>query len=93
MGVTSDKRGLWQAHGERAIYDSPWVWLGQVDVEPPGGARYWHHVVRLRKAAVAALLDGPMPRVPLDSQAGTGEGRTMAHVLAKLRRDDLHEAE
>ena len=57
MGVTSDKRGLWQAHGERAIYDSPWVWLGQVDVEPPGGARYWHHVVRLRKAAVAALLD------------------------------------
>ena len=55
MGVTSDKRGLWQAHGERAIYDSPWVWLGQVDVEPPGGARYWHHVVRLRKAAVAAL--------------------------------------
>ena len=57
MGVTSDKRGRWQAHGERAIYDSPWVWLGQVDVEPPGGARYWHHVVRLRKAAVAALLD------------------------------------
>ena len=54
MGVTSDKRGRWQAHGERAIYDSPWVWLGQVDVEPPGGDRYWHHVVRLRKAAVAA---------------------------------------
>ena len=49
--------GFWQAHGERAIYDSPWVWLGQVDVEPPGGDRYWHHVVRLRKAAVLALLD------------------------------------
>ena len=57
MGVMSDTPGLWQAHGERAIYDSPWVWLGQVDVEPPGGDRYWHHVVRLRKAAVAALLD------------------------------------
>jgi len=42
---------------------------------------------------VAALLDGPMPRVPLDGQAGTGEGRPMAHVLAGLRRDDLHEAE
>src|ERR1700756_2774211 len=53
----SDTPGLWQAHGERAIYDSPWVWLGQVDVEPPGGDRYWHHVVRLRRAAVAALLD------------------------------------
>lgn len=55
--VTIEQPGLWQAHGERAIYDSPWVWLGQVDVEPPGGDRYWHHVVRLRKAAVAALVD------------------------------------
>src|SRR5215471_7375784 len=42
---------------------------------------------------VAALLDGPMPRVPLDGQAGTGEARPMAHVLAGLRRDDLHEGE
>lgn len=42
---------------------------------------------------VAALLDGPMPRVPLDGQAGTGEGRLMAHVLAGLRRDGLHEGE
>jgi histidine ammonia-lyase len=42
---------------------------------------------------VAALLDGPMPRVPLDGQAGTGEGRPMAQVLAGLRRDDLHEGE
>jgi histidine ammonia-lyase len=42
---------------------------------------------------VAALLDGPMPRVPLDGQAGTGEARPMAHVLAGLRRDDLHESE
>jgi histidine ammonia-lyase len=38
---------------------------------------------------VAALLDGPMPRVPLDGQTGTGEGRPMAQVLAGLRRDDL----
>jgi hypothetical protein len=49
--------GFWRAHGERAIYDSPWVWLGQVDVEPPGGDRYWHHVVRLRKAAVMAARE------------------------------------
>jgi histidine ammonia-lyase len=42
---------------------------------------------------VAALLDGPMPRVPLDGQAGTGESRQMAHVLAGLRRDGLHEGE
>ena len=42
---------------------------------------------------VAALLDGPMPRVPLDGQTGTGEARPMAHVLAGLRRDDLHQGE
>ena len=52
--VGSVTSGFWRAHGERAIYDSPWVWLGQVDVEPPGGDRYWHHVVRLRTAAVMA---------------------------------------
>lgn len=59
--------GFWRAHGERAIYDSPWVWLGQVDVEPPGGDRYWHHVVRLRKAAVMALVDGEEPTDPAEA--------------------------
>jgi 8-oxo-dGTP pyrophosphatase MutT (NUDIX family) len=60
MGVTnpaSDALGHWHVYGERVIYESPWVWLGQVDVEPPGGPRYWHHVVRLSTAAVIALLD------------------------------------
>jgi 8-oxo-dGDP phosphatase len=56
-GVTSGQPGQWQTHGERAIYQSPWVWLGQVHVQPPGEDRYWHHVVRLRRAAVMALLD------------------------------------
>jgi histidine ammonia-lyase len=42
---------------------------------------------------VAALLDGPMPQVPLDGQAGSGEVLPMAHVLAGLRRGDLHESE
>jgi 8-oxo-dGTP pyrophosphatase MutT (NUDIX family) len=39
------------------IYESPWVWLGQVDVELPGGERFWHHVVRLPRAALMVLLD------------------------------------
>jgi hypothetical protein len=76
--------GFWRAHGERAIYDSPWVWLGQVDVEPPGGDRYWHHVVRLRKAAVMALVDGE-ERVPLASVPGllaAGEIWSAASVAA-----------
>jgi histidine ammonia-lyase len=42
---------------------------------------------------VAALLDGPMPRVPLDGQVSAGEALPMAHVLAGLRRDDLHEGD
>lgn len=32
-------------------------WLGQVDVELPGGERYWHHVIRLHRAALIVLLD------------------------------------
>jgi len=42
---------------------------------------------------VAAALDGPMPLVPLDGQAGTGEALPLAHVLAGLQRDDLREGE
>src|SRR5262250_3281372 len=44
-------------------------------------------------AQVAALLDGPLPRVPLDGQVSAGEALPMTHVLAGLRRDDLHEGE
>ncbi|MGH3157170.1 MAG: NUDIX hydrolase [Streptosporangiaceae bacterium] len=47
----------WKTFGERAIYESPWVWLGQVDVELPDGERFWHHVVRLPRAAMMVLLD------------------------------------
>lgn len=50
-------RGQWRAHGERVLYDSPWVRLGQIDVEPPEGERYWHHVARFRPAALLALVD------------------------------------
>jgi histidine ammonia-lyase len=42
---------------------------------------------------VAALLDGPVPRVPLDGLTGTGETLPMACALAGLRRDDLDEGE
>jgi 8-oxo-dGTP pyrophosphatase MutT (NUDIX family) len=55
--ATGDEPGRWRAFGERAIYESPWVWLGQVDVELPGGERFWHHVVRLHRAAVMVLVD------------------------------------
>lgn len=47
----------WQIHGERLIYDNEWVRLALVDVEPPGGKRFEHHVVRLSHVAVAAIID------------------------------------
>ena len=40
------------------MYASPELWVGQVDVELPGGERVWEHVVRLHRAAFVAVLDG-----------------------------------
>jgi 8-oxo-dGTP pyrophosphatase MutT (NUDIX family) len=55
--AAADGRSRWQTFGERTIYDDPWVWLGQVDVEIPGSDRFWHNVVRLRRAAIMVLID------------------------------------
>jgi 8-oxo-dGTP pyrophosphatase MutT (NUDIX family) len=52
----------WRIHGERLVYDNPWVRLALVDVEPPGGERFEHHVVRLSHVAIAAVID-PQDRV------------------------------
>lgn len=52
----------WRVHGERSVYDSPWVRVSLVDVEPPGGARYEHHVVRATAHAAGCLVrDGGQP--------------------------------
>lgn len=47
----------WKIHGERTVYESPWVRLALVDVEPPDVPRFEHHVVRLSRVAIAAVLD------------------------------------
>lgn len=47
----------WRIHGERVVYDNPWVRLSLVDVEPPGVTRFEHHVVKLFRVAVAAIID------------------------------------
>ena len=49
----------WIEHGERAIYDSPWVSLHLVDVEIPGGARFEHHVVRRDLPAAGVVVHDP----------------------------------
>ncbi len=47
----------WQIHGSRTIYDNRWVSLDLVDVEPPGVERFEHHMVRLHRVAISAVLD------------------------------------
>jgi 8-oxo-dGTP pyrophosphatase MutT (NUDIX family) len=47
----------WQIHGERLVYDNRWVRLALVDVEPPNSERFEHHVVRLFRVAIAAVID------------------------------------
>ncbi|MET9881316.1 NUDIX hydrolase [Actinacidiphila glaucinigra] len=47
----------WKIHGERPIYENPWVNLWLADVEQPDGRRWEHHVVKLRHLAVAAVVN------------------------------------
>ena len=49
----------WTVHGERSLYDSPWVALSLVDVEVPGVSRFDHHVVRLPRPAVGTVVHDP----------------------------------
>lgn len=48
----------WTVHGERALYDTPWVRLRSLDVEQPDGARVDYTVARLRDVAVTAAVNG-----------------------------------
>ena len=49
----------WIVHGERMIYESPWVNLALTDIEIPGGARFDHHVVRMPAEAAGTVIDDP----------------------------------
>ncbi|SDU77078.1 NUDIX hydrolase [Jiangella alkaliphila] len=57
MGEEHGDVPRWKVHSERTLYEHHWVRLDQVDVEPPGGSRWWHHVVRLRPIAAAVVLN------------------------------------
>lgn len=52
----------WRVFGERPLYENPYVQLVKVDIQPPHGERFEHHVVRLKRVAVAAVID-PEDRV------------------------------
>ena len=49
----------WIEHGERSLYESPWVSLRMVDIEVPGGARFDHHVVRVPHQAAGTIVRDP----------------------------------
>jgi 8-oxo-dGTP pyrophosphatase MutT (NUDIX family) len=57
--TTRDESGAarWTVFGERTLYESPWVQLVKVDVQPPGGKRFEHHVVRLQRVAIALVVE------------------------------------
>lgn len=42
-------------HGERTVYANPWVRLMLVDIQPPRGPRFEHHVVRLQTVAMGLV--------------------------------------
>jgi len=47
----------WTVHGERSLYESPWVALHLADVEVPGGERFDHHVIRSTRPAVGLVVE------------------------------------
>jgi 8-oxo-dGTP pyrophosphatase MutT (NUDIX family) len=52
--------GEWHVHGERVVYESPWISVHLVDVEPPAGARIpEHHVVRAPLPVAGTLCHDP----------------------------------
>jgi 8-oxo-dGTP pyrophosphatase MutT (NUDIX family) len=55
--MSVDPRLDWIVRGEKRIYDNKWVQLSLVDVEPPDGKRFDHHVVRLGRVAVAFVVN------------------------------------
>lgn len=57
--------GQWLTRGERDLYESPWVRLSLVDVQPPHGEAFEHHVVTLSPAAMTAVLDDEGAHVAL----------------------------
>ena len=46
----------WRVHGERYVYESEWMSMSLVEVEPPGSAPFEHHVVRMPRAASGTVV-------------------------------------
>jgi 8-oxo-dGTP pyrophosphatase MutT (NUDIX family) len=53
--VVDDSR--WIVHGERAVYESPWVRVGLADISQPSGERFEHHTVWFPPVAMTVLFN------------------------------------
>jgi len=49
----------WIVHGERFVYESDWMSMSLVEVEPPGSERFEHHVVRMPRPASGTVVWDP----------------------------------
>jgi 8-oxo-dGTP pyrophosphatase MutT (NUDIX family) len=49
----------WHVHGERLVYESDWMSMALVDVEPPGFQRFEHHLVRFPHPAAGVVVFDP----------------------------------
>ena len=47
----------WRRHGERFVYENPWLSVSLVDVEVPGIRRFEHHVAHTADAAGVLVVD------------------------------------
>jgi 8-oxo-dGDP phosphatase len=65
VAKSSDPGAAWTSHGERVIYESPWVMVGLADISQPSGERFEHHTVTLPAAAMTVVLDDAGERVLL----------------------------
>ena len=55
----------WMVHGERPLYQSPWLSLVLTTVEPPGTEPFEHHVVRYPGPAAGVVVCVPQRGVLL----------------------------
>jgi 8-oxo-dGTP pyrophosphatase MutT (NUDIX family) len=53
------RRMRWINHGERPVYESPWLSLGLADIEIPGHRRFEHEVIRFPTGAAGAVVHDP----------------------------------
>lgn len=59
------RRSEWLVGPERLLYDNEWVRLSLVEVDPPEGEPYDHHVVATHEAAICLVLDEARERVAM----------------------------